>query len=56
MYIILCLIILFNTISNYWDWLLWNVYGVIYCVAISDISFAISDNKWLLIIMCLRYK
>ena len=36
MYIILCVIILFNTISNYWDGLLRDVYGAIDCVAISD--------------------
>ena len=29
MYIITCSIILFNAISNYWDELLWNVYGAI---------------------------
>ena len=33
---IICSWILLNAISNYWDELLWNVYGAIDCVVISD--------------------
>ena len=36
MYEIICSWILLHAISNYWNELLWDVYGVIDCVVISD--------------------
>ena len=33
---IICSCILLNTISNYWNGLLWDVYGAIDCVVIGD--------------------
>ena len=29
--------VLLNAIFNYWNELLWNVYGAIYCVVISNL-------------------